>query len=171
MKMKNMHNNRAKIEQRARFGSLCLIAGVGGMLASLSEQSNVWATYVFLTGWIGISIGIMCGFGYSEFLHGRIPPHRQFSAASGCFLSLITFWGPCLAIFVASLIVAKTLPDATRPQSSLDGKNMNIMLQSAVMYFNALGCTWLIVWLDSRRTHGNDADKKSTPVDEGLLNE
>jgi hypothetical protein len=41
--------------------------------------------------------------------------------------------------------------DATRPQSSIDDKGFNIIFQSAAMYFNAIGATWLCVWADAKK--------------------
>ncbi|MSR04519.1 MAG: hypothetical protein EXS04_02845 [Phycisphaerales bacterium] len=63
--------------------------------------------------------------------------------------------------------MAKTLPDATRPQSSLDGNVGASLFQSWVMAFNAFGYTWLTVWLDSRKALSESATKQSETQDVG----
>lgn len=54
-------------------------------------------------------------------------------------------------MFIFGLIMAKTLPDAARPISSLEGNGAACLFQSWVVFFNAAGCTWLVVWLDARK--------------------
>jgi hypothetical protein len=146
-----------KIRKTSGIFALNLVLGCLGVLLSL----NVWATYIFMTAWIGFVIGILAGPGWSDHLLGRTPPHRQSTRIQRTVGGIVVFWFPCLAVFVLSLVVAKTLPDATRPQSSLDGKGISILFQSAAMYFNAIGATWLCVWADVKKLVESESESES----------
>ena len=138
-----------------------LLLGVLAMLQSLSEGSTAWAMFIWLTALQGIAIGFLAGPGWSDHQLDRTPPHRRTSGAVGCAWGILTYWGPILATFMFGLIMAKTLPDAARPQSSLDGNGTACVFQAWVIAFNTFGCTWLTVWLDSRKALSESAPEKS----------
>ena len=146
-------------------GNLAL--GALAMLQSLSEGSTAWALFIWLIALQGIAIGFLAGPGWSDHQLDRTPPHRRTSATAEFAWGLLTYWGPILATFMFGLIMATTLPDATRPQSSLDGNGTASLFQSWVMAFNAFGCTWLTVWLDSRKALSESATKQSETQDVG----
>jgi MFS family permease len=141
------------------FGNLTL--GLLAMLQSLREGSTAWALFIWLIALQGVAIGLLSGPAWSDHLLDRTPPHRRGTAAAGCAWSVLTFWGPIVAAFLFGLIMAKTLPDAARPQSSLDGSGGTCLFQAWVIAFNAFGCTWLIVWLDSQNAIRQAALKPS----------
>ena len=107
-------------------GNLAL--GALAMLQSLSEGSTAWALFIWLTALQGIAIGFLAGSGWSDHQLDRAPAHRKTNGTVGCAWGLLTYWAPILATFMFSLIMAKTLPDAARPQSSLDGKRYRMLV-------------------------------------------
>lgn len=131
------------------FGNLGL--GACAMLLSLGEGSTGWALFVWLIAYMGVAIGLLAGPLYSDHLLDREPAHRRVTVPAGCAWSLLTYWGPIIASFVFGVIMARTLPDAARPSSSLDGNGGTALFQSCVTAFNAIGCTWLSVWLHARK--------------------
>ncbi|MGI9243211.1 MAG: hypothetical protein ACR2RV_20605, partial [Verrucomicrobiales bacterium] len=127
----------------------------------------VWALFIWLIALHGIAVGILAGPGWSDHKLDRTPPYRRTGGTAGCAWGLLTYWGPIFAAFMFGLIMAKTLPDAARPQSSLDGNGGACLFQSWVMAFNAFGCTWLVVWLDSRKALNESALQPSETQDVG----
>ena len=158
------HTEIASIRKRAAWISCINLAlGATAMLISLQECSTAWALFIWLIAFQGIAIGFLAGPGYSDHLLDRTPSHRRVgSPAVGCVWGLLTYWGPIIATFIFGLIMAKTLPDAARPKSSLDGNGGTALFQSWVIAFNAFGCTWLTVWLDSRKCNGNAMNDQCT---------
>lgn len=138
-------------KRAARFWTINLSLGMWAMLLSLGEGSTAWALYVWLAALQGIALGLLAGPGWSDHLLDRTPAHRRTgSTLSRLFLSVLSFWGPILALFVFGLVMAKTLPDAARPISSMKGSGGSCLFQSWVPFFNAAGCIWLVVWFDTR---------------------
>ena len=129
-----------------------LSLGLCGMLLSLGEGSTGWALYIWLASLQGIALGLLAGPGWSDHLLGRTPPHRRAGNTLARFaLGVISFWAPIFAMFIFGLIMAKTLQDAARPISSLEGNGAACLFQSWVTFFNAVGCCWLVVWFDARK--------------------
>ena len=139
-------------KRAARFSTFNLSLGIWAMLLSLGEGSTAWALYVWLIALQGVALGLLAGPGWSDHLLGRKPAHRQTGNALSRFaLPIVSYWGPIIAMFVFGVIMAKPLPDAARPQSSVEGNGGACLFQSWVPFFNAAGCTWLVVWLDMRK--------------------
>ena len=132
------------------FANLSL--GLWAMLLSLGEGSTAWALFIWLAALQGVGLGLLAGPGCSDHFLNRTPPHRRIeNALVGFAWSVLSFWAPIFAMFIFGLIMAKTLPDAARPTSSLEGNGTACLFQSWVVLFNAVGCTWLVVWLDARK--------------------
>lgn len=141
------------VRKRAiRFSAINLSLGVWAMLLSLGEGSTAWALYIWLVALQGVALGLLAGPGWSDHLLDREPTHRRSTGMLSRFaLSIVSYWGPIIAMFMFGLIMAKTLPDAARPVSSLEGNSGSCLFQSWVPFFNAAGCTWLVVWFDTRK--------------------
>lgn len=139
-------------KRAATFSIVNLSLGVWGMLLSLGEESTAWALFIWLAALQGVGLGLLAGPGWSDHQLDRTPPHRRAGNVFARFaLGILSFWAPILALFVFGLIMAKTLPDAARPASSLGGNGGACLFQSWVTFFNAVGCIWLVVWLDARK--------------------
>lgn len=138
------------IRQRAGWMiSMNLSLGLLALGQSLREGSTGWALFVWLAGLQGIALGLLAGTGWSDRLLNRMPPHRRSVGMAGVCLSILTYWGPIAAMFVFGLILANTLPDAARPASVQGGNSGAAVFQSWVTFFFAVGCSWLVVWVDS----------------------
>jgi len=102
------------------FANLSL--GLWAMLLSLGEGSTAWALFIWIAALQGVGLGLLAGPGWSDHLLNRTPPHRRVkNALVGFAWSVLSFWVPIFAMFIFGLIMAKTLPDAARPTSSLEG--------------------------------------------------
>jgi hypothetical protein len=129
-----------------------LLFGICGMLLSLGEGSTAWALFIWLAALQGIALGLLAGPGWSDRLLDRTPVHRRSRNPLLRFaLSVLSFWAPIFAMFIFGAIMAKTLPDAARPISSIEGNGSACMFQTWVTFFNAVGCAWLVVWFDTKK--------------------
>ncbi|MCA9085418.1 MAG: hypothetical protein KDA81_15255 [Planctomycetaceae bacterium] len=142
-------------------GSLTILA----LFQSLREDSVGWALYVWISAIQGAAIGLLAGALWSDRLLDRASPHREGGSLAGFAWSLLTYWGPIVATCIFGLILARTLPDAVRPKSSIAGNGGAALFQSLTIFFTAVSCTWLIVWIDSFKLMKRGKPSHETSLD------